>query len=195
MRRAGLVQRQDDGTWQVPEDYLEKASDFERARRGALDVQVRSWISLEDQVERHGLTWLDEAGEAVVGGRLVSARRARVKWLREQGLLEPGESELRPAVRVELVRAEQDRVSVRLSGQTSRQVIDLEQGERLDGRYEGTVDFGHGRFAIIGNSKEFALVPWRAGVERHRGREMVARRTAKGVSWTVGTGREKGLSR
>ncbi|HAW56119.1 MAG TPA: conjugal transfer protein TraI, partial [Hyphomonas sp.] len=68
-------------------------------------------------------------------------------------------------------------------------------GETFDGRFEGAVDLGNRRLALIGNAKAFALVPWRPEIERHRGREMIARRTAKGVSWTIGVGRAKVLSR
>jgi hypothetical protein len=66
-------------------------------------------------------------------------------------------------------------------------------GDRFDGRFEKVMDLGQGRFAMLGTAREFALVPWRPEMERHRGRDMVFRRTAAGVSWTIGI--ERGLER
>jgi hypothetical protein len=76
-----------------------------------------------------------------------------------------------------------------LSGSTGRASVDLVPGDRFEGRFEKAIDLGQGRFAVVGNAKEFALVPWRSEMERHRGRDMAFKRTASGVSWTIGIGR------
>mgnify|MGYP003671266797 FL=1 len=194
LRRAGLAERIGDDTWQIPADYLRKAAIFEQSRSG-VHVQVRSWIALNDQIERHGLTWLDEHGGEIASGRIATARQARLKWLREQGLLRGGEVDLTSDARAELAKLEKSRAEARLTAQTGRQAVQLQAGNMFDGRFEGAVDLGNRRLALIGNAKAFALVPWRPEIERHRGREMIARRTANGVSWTIGAGRAKGLSR
>ena len=194
LRRAALVERARDGSWRIPEDYLQRAADYERAR-GGVQVQVRSWVALDDQIKRRGLTWLDEQREEVSGERVARAKQARLKWLREQGLLKEAETELHAKVRTQLARTDESRAEAKLVGQSGRRAIQLETGEPFDGRYEGPVDLGNRRLALIGNEKAFALVPWRPEIERHRGREMIVQRTAKGVSWTIGIDRNKGLSR
>jgi hypothetical protein len=81
------------------------------------------------------------------------------------------------------------RASGALAAATRRGAVELAQGDRFEGRFEKAVDLGQGRLALIGNGREFALVPWRPEMERHRGREMTITRTARGVSWTIGIGR------
>ncbi|PKP79699.1 MAG: hypothetical protein CVT79_18475 [Alphaproteobacteria bacterium HGW-Alphaproteobacteria-18] len=85
------------------------------------------------------------------------------------------------------------RASGLLASSTGRNAVELVPGDRFEGRFEKAIDLGQGRFAVVGNAKEFALVPWRPEIERHRRRDMAFRRTAAGVSWTIGM--ERGLER
>ena len=85
------------------------------------------------------------------------------------------------------------RASGTLASITGRAAVELGPGDRFEGRFEKAIDLGQGRIAVVGNAKEFALVPWRPEMERHRGRDMAFRRTAAGVSWTIGI--ERGLER
>ena len=78
------------------------------------------------------------------------------------------------------------------SGRTS---VQLAKGDSFDGKLEGHVDLAAGRMAIIGNAKEFALVPWRSSLGRQMGRELAIKRTASGIGWSVNMGRSRGLSR
>ena len=184
-----------DGVWTIPEDYLDKAAEFEGRRQGRASLSVRSWLSLEQQIEREGVTWLDDVAGGAQGKRLVGARQARLDWLRQQGWLAPDEETPGEEVRSRLLRREREMAAVRITKASGRVEVALQTGETISGRYERAVSLGSGRFAVIGNAKAFALVPWRAEIERHRGRELVAKRTAQGLSWTIGMGRKKGLSR
>ncbi|WP_300381086.1 DUF3363 domain-containing protein [Henriciella sp.] len=195
LRRAGLVVRMPDGNWTIPEDYLGRAAAFERERQGGVDFRVRSWLSLDQQVTRDGVTWLDDISGETRGQRLVAARKARIEWLRERGHLAPGEETLDLGVRGQLAQRERSAAIARITQASGREAVDLQTGDAMPGRYERAIDLGPGRFALIGNAKQFALVPWRAEIERHRGRDLLARRTARGVSWTFGSGRHRGLSR
>ncbi|MGC6499867.1 MAG: DUF3363 domain-containing protein [Henriciella sp.] len=194
LRRAALVERARDGSWRIPENYLQKVADYEQGR-GGVNFQVRSWVALDDQIERRGLTWLDEQSGEGSGERVTRAKRARLKWLREQGFLKEAETELHAKVRTILVRTDQSHTEAKLARQGGRHAMHLKTGDTFDGRYEAAVDLGNRRLAVIGNEKAFTLVPWRPEIERHHGREMIVQRTAKGVSWTIGIGRNKGLSR
>ncbi|MFZ0849540.1 MAG: DUF3363 domain-containing protein, partial [Hyphomicrobiaceae bacterium] len=52
-----------------------------------------------------------------------------------------------------------------------------------------------GKFAVIQRDEHFTLVPWRAILERFRGREVVGVARGTGVSWQFGLQRDRGLSR
>lgn len=193
LRRGGIVERGSDGVWQVPQDFARRAADYDAARTGRLEVQVRSWLPLTEQARHAGLTWLDMEGAGVPGDGLVKVRQARLAFLQEKGWLESGDSELGEALRDRLRVMELRRASGRLASSTGRAAVELAPGDRFEGRYEKAMDLGQGRFAVVGNAKEFALVPWRPEMERHRGRDMAFTRTAAGVSWAIGI--ERGLER
>ncbi|WP_158085630.1 DUF3363 domain-containing protein [Henriciella aquimarina] len=195
LRRAGLVERMPDGVWTIPEDYLGKAAQFEGRRQGGVSLSVRSWLSLEEQIRREGVTWLDDVADGTQGKRLIAARQARLAWLQQQGWLASDQVTLGAEARSRLCRREQDIAVARIAKASGRSEVTLQTGEAISGRYEQALSLGSGRFVVIGNAKAFALVPWRAEIERHRGRELVAKRTAQGLSWTIGMGRQKGLSR
>ena len=193
LRHAGILERAADGVWHVPKDFARAAVDYEAARTGRLEVQVQSWLPLMEQTRHAGLTWLDAAGAGVPGDRLAKVRQARLAFFREKGWLEHGEREAGEDLRDRLRVMELRRASGTLASITGRAAVELGPGDRFEGRFEKAIDLGQGRIAVVGNAKEFALVPWRPEMERHRGRDMAFRRTAAGVSWTIGI--ERGLER
>ena len=193
LRRAGVLERTGDGVWHIPQDFTGRAVDYDAAQTGRLEVRVRSWLPLTEQARHAGLTWLDTDAANEPGERLATARRARLAFLGDKGWLEGGVVEADQILRDRLRVMEWRRIVSVLSASTGRAAIELVQGDRFEGRFEKAVDLGQGRFAVVGNAKEFALVPWRAEMERHRGREMTFKRTAAGVSWTIGI--ERGMQR
>ncbi|OZB15487.1 MAG: hypothetical protein B7X53_11335 [Hyphomonas sp. 34-62-18] len=193
LRRAGIVECGSDGVWQVPQEFAQRAADYDSARTGRLEVHVRSWLPLTEQARHAGLTWLDTGGAAVPGDRLAKVRQARLTFLQEKGWLERGDSELGEALRARLRVVELRRTSGMLASSTGRSAVEMLPGDRFEGRFEKAIDLGQGRIAVVGNAKEFALVPWRPEMERHRGRDMAIQRTAAGVTWKIG--RERGLER
>lgn len=195
LRRAGITQRSSDGIWHVPKDYLEKVAAYERKKDGSVQIKARSWISIERQVPYRGLTWLDGAGATTKSARIQNAVQARRKWLRDNGWLEQGQDRLSSQMAEKLSAAELDAASARLANHSGRRLKQLEIGDEMNGKYEGAVNLANKRLAIIGNAKEFALVPWRRGIERHRGRDMIVRHTRGGTSWALGRTRDRGLSR
>lgn len=193
LRRARIVERSSDGVWRVPQDYAVRAVEYDATRTGRIDVGVRSWLALSEQTHHAGLTWLDTDGAGKNNERVARARQTRLAYLRQKGWLESGAEEVGEALRARLSAMELRRASGVLASSTGRAAIQMEAGDQFDGRFEKVMDLGQGRFAVLGNSKEFALVPWRLEMERHRGREMAFRRTTVGVSWTIGM--ERGLER
>ena len=65
------------------------------------------------------------------------------------------------------------------------------------GIYRGAITLTGGRFAVVANEQQFTLVPWRAVLERFRGRELTGIVRGMDVSWRLGLGlqRTRGLSR
>jgi hypothetical protein len=51
--------------------------------------------------------------------------------------------------------------------------VPARDGARVDGTYCRAVTLPSGKFAVILNGQQFTLVPWRALLERYRGREVV----------------------
>ncbi len=195
LRRAGIVERSPDGVWSVPSDYLEKVTAYEQRKEGSVKVNTRSWISIERQISYRGLTWLDGVGKEAKSAHVQSAIRARREWLHANGWLEQGQERLSSEMSDKLAAADLDAAAARLANHSERDLKRLGIGEEMDGTYEGVVNLGKKRLAVIGNKKEFALVPWRREIERYRGLDMTARRTSGGTSWTLGRTKDRGITR
>ncbi len=195
LRRKGIVERKTDAGWKIPRNYLALAEKYEASRSHNLKINVRSWISLDAQITRSASSWIDRVSPADDQPILQSAKARRQKWLQEKGLLEKGQTQLSDENLRNLRQQEISETEARLEQKTGRVVASLETGARFKGTFEGIQDLAQGRFAVIGNSKEFTLVPWRASIERQRGRELAVTRTQSGLSWTIGAQRHRGLER
>lgn len=62
----------------------------------------------------------------------------------------------------------------------------------LEGTLGRTIDTPSGRFAVVEQSRQFTLVPWRPVLERQIGKH-VAGIMRDGISWSIG--RDRGLER
>lgn len=196
VRRAGIVEREADGSWRVPDDYLKRAAEFERGRATA-NIRVLTWVSLEELPQARARTLLDDALESHekletvptgFGGELRGALVARRRWLIEQGLA--SEEGARLVIdRKRLALMEQETVAAagaRLSKQLGKAFDQPVEGERLTGIYRQSVDLPAGRFAVVERSKEFSLVPWREVLEARRGLEISGVIRRGGITWEFG---------
>lgn len=198
LRRAGIVTRSTDGVWQIGDNYLEQAAGFELTRNGGVRVRVRSWMAMEAQIEARAETWLDQINPAEIGEgdpRLHEARRMRLGFLRREGFLEDGQERLSDEARQRLRLSELRRAAANETSWSGRAYAVLETCDRFEGVFERTADLAQGRMAIIGNEKAFAMVPWRADLERQRGRSLVIEARERGISWSLPRGRQRGLGR
>ena len=101
LRRAGITERFNDGTWRIPGDYLERVAAHESLRSSAR-VRSLSWVGLEQLTEARAAIFLDDALESKIdleaedqrfGADLKSALAARRRWLAGEGLAkEQGDS-------------------------------------------------------------------------------------------------------
>jgi hypothetical protein len=65
-------------------------------------------------------------------------------------------------------------------------------GETVAGTFRQRLTLTSGRFAMIDNGADFALVPWTSALDRHLGRQVagVAKETG-GIEWNFG--RKRGI--
>jgi type IV secretory pathway VirD2 relaxase len=187
--KAG-VERQTDGTWKIGPDHIERARQYERARatREPVRVDTLSVLRLNEMPHHDGVTWLDEdpslsgarrrAGS--FGEKVTEALRQRQQWLVEQGLTE------QPDMLEKLRARELQRVARQLSRELGLSYAEATQGDPIEGIYRRPVQVGSARMALIENSREFTLVPWRPVLERRIGREVSGVMRGRDVSWTFG---------
>jgi type IV secretory pathway VirD2 relaxase len=189
-RSTGTVEREPDGTWNIAPDHIERALEYERRRvaREPVRIEPLAAMALEQMPAHDGITWLDEEASlsdahgpaGSFGAKIADAMRRRQQWLVEQGLAD------RPD-RVDILRR---RELQRIAGQLSRELgagfVEVEPGLPIEGTYRRSVQVGMMRMAVIENSREFTLVPWRPLLERHVGKELSGIMQGRDVSWTFG---------
>lgn len=69
----------------------------------------------------------------------------------------------------------------------------MEDGDTVRGTYKGAVTLVSGKFALVENSLEFTLVPWRPVIEKRLGKEVTGLVRGAGVSWEFGRTRGLGI--
>jgi type IV secretory pathway VirD2 relaxase len=200
LRRAGIVERIDEGVWHVPDDLAERGRQYDAQRLGGgVAVELKSHLSIERQARVIGATWLDQQligggkglGELGFGGDVRQALQQRADFLTEQGLAE------RSGQRVILARnllATLREREVRLVGQVIAAETGLghravSDGQRASGTYRRSVTLTSGRFAMLDDGKGFSLVPWKAVIEQRIGQQLAATVRGSGVSWEIGRAR------
>ena len=64
--RSGYVERTADGVWAVPADLLQKARQHDAQKVAGHSIELRSHLSVEQQIKAMGATWLDRGLVAIV---------------------------------------------------------------------------------------------------------------------------------
>jgi type IV secretory pathway VirD2 relaxase len=189
-RSTGTVEREPDGTWNIAPDHVERALEYERRRvaREPVRIEPLAAMALEQMPAHDGVTLLDEdpslanahgpAGS--FGSKVADAMRRRQQWLVEQGLAD------RPDRLDILRRRELQRITRQLSRELGAGFVEVEPGLPIEGTYRRSVQVGMMRMAVIENSREFTLVPWRPVLERQVGKEQSGIMRGRDVSWTFG---------
>ncbi|MDH2380724.1 relaxase/mobilization nuclease RlxS [Bradyrhizobium sp. CER78] len=206
MRRLGMVSRLADDGWKVGEDYLDRALRYEELQRvrNPFRVAVLSWQSLEELPHAVGATWLDRkllgketGGLASIGfgAEVETALRARRQWLIEEGLARQEGGRMRFARN--MLRALEERelagTAVGISARTGLEYRNVRAGDNLSGVYKRMLTLNSGRYALIEQSREFVLVPWRPVLERARGQFVSGSVGGAGISWSIGI--KRGIGR
>lgn len=199
-RRIGGPERASDGSWSIPPDFLERARRYESlcAREAPVEIDLLSPLPLERLRDHDGATWLDrelvsptaQPRDQGFGREVRAGLAARRCWLVEQGLASVSGDEIsyRPDLLAQLQRRELLRVAAGIARDTGLEFAQTEG--RIEGVLRRRLDLASGRFALIDNGREFALVPWRPVLERAIGRSISGRaRRHGGIDWTIGQGR------
>ena len=196
LRRAGIVERLDEGVWQVPADLPERGREHDARRLGDVVVELRTPLSVERQVRAIGATWLDQ--QLIGGSRGLSdkgfgmevreALKQRADFLVEQSLAE------RQGQRVVLARnllstlreRELSATAREIAAQTGLHYRPPVDGERISGVYRRSMQLASGRFALLDDGIGFSLVPWKPVIESRLGQHLSAAVRGNSVSWQLG---------
>jgi hypothetical protein len=203
MRRAGAgVDRNADGSWSIAADHLDRAATYEARRLRDRPVTIETLSSMPvAQLERvDAPTWLDRelststpiAIRDVGFGREVRAALGnRCEWLVEQQLadMDGGKVRLRANAIMLLQRRELLGAGERLADELGKPFVEARAGSVVDGRLTRYVDLVSGRFAVVEQSREFSLVPWRPVLEKQLGNEVSGLVRSDGISWRFGRDR------
>ena len=206
LRRQNIVQRYTDGSWEIPDDYLEAVSIHQKqqAQRSPLKITTKSQFSLEVQINSSGATWLDKnlvgaeknsLSNVGFGGEVEVALKRRQAYLVTQGFAEDTEQGFayQRGMLKKLERQEVSKVADKLSEKLGKQYIPTAKGDTINGTYTKPIELASGRYAIIEQSKEFNLVPWRSVLERSRNQLVTGKVGGSGISWQIG--KKRGIGR
>lgn len=200
-KATGKVEREPDGTWRIAPDHLETVLAYEQHRQRAdpVRIEVLSTMPVDKLAHAPGETWLDREliGEDRMssisstgyGAEVRKALAQRQRWLVEQGLAERQGSDV--IYRRNLLRVLREREVRAVAGQLSKDMgvpfAEPIPGIPVEGTFKRSIHLNSGRFAVIENSREFTLVPWRPELERHIGRRVSGIMRERGsISWTIG---------
>jgi len=203
MRRKGHAERNSDGSWKIPRDYLKRASDYEKSRgfENPVKLDILSRSSLGDLPKTIGKTWLDEelrmSGQSGTyegfGEEVESAKVQRRQFLMQQGLLSGKETVTEGTLKA-LETIDLDGAAKGLSESIGKPYTKAPEAGRISGTYRKAIVRPSGKYAVIEKSKDFTLVPWRETMDRNLGKSISGSLKGQTISWTLTKGRGQTLS-
>jgi len=165
-------------------------------------LQVLSAVEIERQITYAGPTWIDQAllekwqpdpGATGFGAQLRGAFAARLRWLRDHGLLAQSDDtgELAPAPEMMRVlrQLELERLVADLSRELGATYVPHQDERRISGIYARAVVTPTGKLALIRRDDTFTLAPWKPALEPLRGQAVTGWVGANRLTWTPDRGR------
>jgi hypothetical protein len=203
LRREGVVERDPDGSWRVPSNFLEavEARDKQHVREAPVAVEVLSTDRIDQLAVVDGATWLDRrllgGGDEVAvrssgfGKEVRAALKLRQQWLIEQKLAEAQGDGIvyRANLLTVLRRRDLSRVAAQVSRELGLPYTEFGGEKRIEGTYHRRLDLASGRFAVIARARDFTLVPWRPVLDRSPGKIVSGIVRGNVISWTIGRSR------
>ncbi|WP_254656207.1 DUF3363 domain-containing protein [Ketogulonicigenium vulgare] len=178
---------------------------YDAGRNRQASIRVVSTFDLEKQIGADGATWLDrrlitpdasDLAPAGFGQQVREAMDQRREHHIEQGdatRARDGRIFYRRSLLATLREREVARVGAEMAESKALPIRAAADGEKISGKFTGTVQLSSGKFAIVEKSHEFSLVPWRPVIDRQLGREVAGVVQGGSVSWQLGRQRGLGL--
>ncbi len=202
LRRVGIVERVKDGVWRVPPDLVQRAQAQDAHKAIDARVELRSHLSVDDQLRANGATWLDR--QLLVGGddlasrgfgvQVRAAMQSRADFLVELDLAERRGQRI--VVARNLLSTLRDRELAAAGAAIQRQTGLIHrqprEGEHIGGIYRQSLQLTSGRFAMVDDGVGFSLVPWRPVIEKRLGLQVVGIMHGNTCTWQLD--RTRGLS-
>ncbi|RCS25793.1 DUF3363 domain-containing protein [Phyllobacterium salinisoli] len=205
LRRNGIAERIDTDRWRIPRDFESRAAAFDASRNRQATIRILSAARLEQQIGADGATWLDrrlvsaEISDLAPSGFGQQVREAMDR--RREHHIDRGDAARQPnggiAYRRNLLATLREREVAGVGGELAstkglpfRAAAD---GETVSGKFTGTIHLSSGKFAVVEQSHEFTLVPWRPVIDRRLGREVMGVVQGGSMSWQMGRQRGHGI--
>lgn len=191
--------------WRIPEDFESRAAAYNAGRNRQASIRIISTFNLESQIGSDGATWLDrrlvtpdasDLAPAGFGQEVREAMDQRREHHIEQGdatRSRDGRIFYRRSLLTTLREREVARVGAEMSEAKALPFRPATDGETVSGKITGTVQLSSGKFAIVEQSHEFTLLPWRPVIDRQLGKEVTGIVQGGSVSWRLGRQRGVGL--
>ena len=204
LRRAGIVEREAEGVWRVPDDLAEQGRHYDAQRLGGgVAVELKSHLPIERQARVVGATWLDQQligsdkglGDLGFGAEVKDALRQRADFLTEQGLAEQrGQRVILARNLLATLRGrELAQTAKDIAAETGLEHRPVADGQRVAGIYRRSVMLASGRYAMLDDGMGFSLVPWKPVIEQRLGQQLAATMRGSSVSWEIGRQRSPKL--
>ena len=205
LRRAGIAERIDADQWRIPDDFETRAAAYDAGRNKQANIRILSAARLEQQIGVDGATWLDrrlvsaetsDLAPSGFGQQVRDAIDRRREHHIDQGDATPGPNGgtlYRRNLLATLRAREIERIGGEMAATKNLPFRPATDGETVSGKFTGTVQLSSGKFAVVEQSHEFTLVPWRPVIDRQLGKEISGIVQGGSVSWQLGRQRGLGL--
>ncbi len=197
LRRLGVVDRNTDGSWNVPRNFEERALQAD-ARKQGLAVDVRSWLPIGALVERQAETWLDRIDAPALDGaacpfaeELRKSLNIRRAWLRSEGYALDQNGQLIREVAERLRREEFQAATMTESIRERLPFVSPENWSDFSGTYSRHVELAQRRFAVIVGRDHYTLIKASARNSIWLGREVTLIRAQGSIQWELGRSRTR----
>ena len=164
LRRSGLVTRNKDGSWRLPDDYLERAKAYERGRAQRNPVRLRQLArgSLQAYAQTMGRSWLDEelAGPSGLvkdqgyGREINSALEKRRAFLAKENLIPSQDAPVTKKVLKELERRDLERAGKQLAQDIGKPYSEMPASGTISGVVRDHIQRPSGKFAVLERAKD-----------------------------------------
>ena len=202
LRRAGIVERLQEGVWRVPADLVERGRAYDAQRSQGVRIDIHTEMPIQQQVRAIGATWLDRQLVSHVdsfastgfGADVKAALHQRKMFLVEQKLatLQGEHVIFSRDLLSNLRRRDIEAAARKLEVNTGLKHLPTSDNQRVSGLYKAPVSLASGRFAILEDGLGFHLVPWRPVLEKRIGQHLSA--VVRGDQVSFDFARERGIA-